>query len=66
MLWAKGYTELLQRLSEHSARGAEGEGESGGAAAPSSAGLKVDVYGSGPDLAAVQARSLNGGRWRGF
>lgn len=36
MLWAKGYTELLQRLSEHAQRTGEY--------------VPVDVYGGGPDL----------------
>ncbi|GFH27776.1 uncharacterized protein HaLaN_26156 [Haematococcus lacustris] len=36
VLWAKGYTELLDRLNEHTARTGEH--------------VAVDVYGSGPDL----------------
>lgn len=40
VLWAKGYTELLERLQEHSS--ATGQN------------VEVDVYGSGPDLHAVQ------------
>lgn len=40
VVWAKGYTELIHRLKEH----AERTGEQ----------LPVDVYGSGPDLPAVQ------------
>ena len=40
VLWAKGYTELLDRLNEHAAR--------------SGAPVAVDVYGAGPDLDAVQ------------
>ncbi|KAG2497202.1 hypothetical protein HYH03_004791 [Edaphochlamys debaryana] len=40
VLWAKGYTELLDRLNEH----AERTGER----------VAVDVYGSGPDLKAVE------------
>jgi hypothetical protein len=47
VLWAKGYTELLERLQEHTS--ATGQN------------VEVDVYGSGPDLSAVQeaARSSN-------
>eukprot|EP00775_Hariotina_reticulata_P013587 gene13587-13712_t len=40
VLWAKGYTELLERLREHSS--ATGQN------------VEVDVYGTGPDLQAVQ------------
>lgn len=40
VLWAKGYTELLERLQEHTS--ATGQN------------VPVDVYGSGPDLPAVQ------------
>ncbi|KAJ9525309.1 hypothetical protein QJQ45_020851 [Haematococcus lacustris] len=40
VLWAKGYTELLDRLNEHTARTGEH--------------VAVDVYGSGPDLKAVE------------
>lgn len=40
MLWAKGYTELLERLQEHSS--ATGHN------------VPVDVYGAGPDLQEVQ------------
>lgn len=40
VLWAKGYTELLERLQEHTS--ATGQN------------VEVDVYGSGPDLPAVQ------------
>ncbi|KXZ47328.1 hypothetical protein GPECTOR_36g52 [Gonium pectorale] len=40
VLWAKGYTELLDRLNEHSQRTGER--------------IHVDVYGSGPDLKAVE------------
>ncbi|KAG2452291.1 hypothetical protein HYH02_003315 [Chlamydomonas schloesseri] len=40
VLWAKGYTELLDRLNEHTQR----TGQS----------IAVDVYGSGPDLKAVE------------
>lgn len=40
MLWAKGYTELLDRLNEHTSRTGQP--------------VDVDVYGSGPDLDAVQ------------
>ena len=36
VLWAKGYTELLDRLKEHTAR--------------TGINVPVDVYGSGPDL----------------
>ncbi len=36
VLWAKGYTELLDRLNEHVARTGQQ--------------VEVDVYGSGPDL----------------
>jgi hypothetical protein len=36
VLWAKGYTELLERLNEHTSRTGEK--------------VEVDVYGSGPDL----------------
>jgi digalactosyldiacylglycerol synthase len=36
VLWAKGYTELLDRMKEHSS--ATGDN------------LHVDVYGAGPDL----------------
>ena len=36
MLWAKGYTELLDRLNEHVQRTGQQ--------------VEVDVYGSGPDL----------------
>lgn len=36
VLWAKGYTELLERLQEH--------GQATGNA------VQVDVYGAGPDL----------------
>jgi len=43
VLWAKGYTELLDRFSEHRCRTGHN--------------IPVDVYGSGPDLAAVQARA---------
>jgi hypothetical protein len=40
VLWAKGYTELLERLHEHS--NATGHN------------VPVDVYGTGPDLQEVQ------------
>lgn len=40
MLWAKGYTELLDRMKEHHAR--------------TGVDVPVDVYGSGPDLSAVE------------
>jgi digalactosyldiacylglycerol synthase len=40
VLWAKGYTELLQRMREH----AQCTGEN----------VHVDVFGSGPDLKAVE------------
>ncbi|GLC35497.1 hypothetical protein PLESTB_000201000 [Pleodorina starrii] len=40
VLWAKGYTELLDRLKEHTQRTGER--------------IHVDVYGSGPDLKAVE------------
>jgi len=40
VLWAKGYTELLDRLNEHAARTGEA--------------VEVDVYGTGPDLHAVE------------
>eukprot|EP00882_Tetradesmus_deserticola_P010522 GHRQ01011114.1.p1 GENE.GHRQ01011114.1~~GHRQ01011114.1.p1 ORF type:complete len:512 (+),score=294.09 GHRQ01011114.1:159-1538(+) len=40
VLWAKGYTELLQRLQEHSS--ATGDN------------VPVDVFGTGPDLQEVQ------------
>eukprot|EP00882_Tetradesmus_deserticola_P034852 GHRQ01040153.1.p2 GENE.GHRQ01040153.1~~GHRQ01040153.1.p2 ORF type:complete len:108 (-),score=66.49 GHRQ01040153.1:250-573(-) len=40
VLWAKGYTELLQRLQEHSS--ATGDN------------VPVDVFGTGPDLPEVQ------------
>lgn len=40
VLWAKGYTELLDRMKEHHAR--------------TGADVPVDVYGSGPDLPAVE------------
>ena len=36
VLWAKGYTELLDRLREHATR--------------TGVNLNVDVFGSGPDL----------------
>lgn len=36
VLWAKGYTELLERLNEHAAVTGEP--------------INVDVYGNGPDL----------------
>jgi hypothetical protein len=45
VLWAKGYTELLERLQEHST--ATGQN------------VEVDVYGSGPDLPAVQQAARN-------
>lgn len=45
VLWAKGYTELLERLQEHST--ATGQN------------VEVDVYGSGPDLPAVQEAARN-------
>lgn len=40
VVWAKGYTELLDRLKEHTSRTGDN--------------IPVDVYGSGPDLDAVQ------------
>lgn len=40
VLWAKGYTELLDRLNEHASRTGEV--------------VAVDVYGAGPDLRAVE------------
>ncbi len=40
MLWAKGYTELLERLEEH--------------AEQTGARVDVDVFGTGPDMHAVQ------------
>ncbi|GIL64495.1 hypothetical protein Vafri_18391 [Volvox africanus] len=40
VLWAKGYTELLDRLNEHTQRTGQR--------------IHVDVYGSGPDLKAVE------------
>eukprot|EP00879_Flechtneria_rotunda_P015788 GHRR01016511.1.p1 GENE.GHRR01016511.1~~GHRR01016511.1.p1 ORF type:complete len:261 (+),score=121.99 GHRR01016511.1:73-783(+) len=40
VLWAKGYTELLERLNEH--------------ASVTGHKVEVDVYGAGPDLQAVQ------------
>lgn len=43
VLWAKGYTELLDRLNEHAARTGQQ--------------VDVDVYGSGPDLKAVEEES---------
>ena len=36
VLWAKGYTELLDRMKEHNSRTGQN--------------VHVDVYGSGPDL----------------
>jgi hypothetical protein len=42
VVWAKGYTELLDRLMEHTARTGHN--------------IPVDVFGSGPDLDAVQVR----------
>ena len=36
MLWAKGYTELLDRMKEHTQRTGQN--------------VPVDVFGSGPDL----------------
>lgn len=43
VLWAKGYTELLERMDEH----AERTGHN----------VDVDVFGSGPDLKAVEEES---------
>jgi hypothetical protein len=40
VLWAKGYTELLERLHEHSSA--------------TGVNVPVDVYGTGPDLQEVQ------------
>jgi hypothetical protein len=40
VLWAKGYTELLERLEEHTAQTGEK--------------VDVDVFGTGPDMHAVQ------------
>ncbi len=51
MLWAKGYTELLDRLNEHTQR----TGES----------IAVDVYGSGPDLKVITAERGAGERRAG-
>lgn len=51
VLWAKGYTELLDRLKEHTQR----TGQS----------IAVDVYGSGPDLkvgAEGESRKRRAGR----
>ncbi|KAF8056763.1 DGD1 [Scenedesmus sp. PABB004] len=45
VLWAKGYTELLERLNEHAA--ATGDN------------VEVDVYGAGPDLPAVQQEAAS-------
>lgn len=45
VLWAKGYTELLQRLQEHSS--ATGQH------------VPVDVYGAGPDLQEVQQEAAS-------
>lgn len=47
VLWAKGYTELLDRLKEHTAA----TGQS----------IHVDVYGSGPDLKVRGGRGEGGG-----
>ena len=44
VLWAKGYTELLDRLGEH----AEQTGER----------VPVDVFGSGPDLGSVREEAV--------
>mmetsp|Transcript_39599 Transcript_39599/g.112294 ORF Transcript_39599/g.112294 Transcript_39599/m.112294 type:complete len:526 (+) Transcript_39599:789-2366(+) len=43
-IWGKGYTELLTLLHDHSARRAR-------------PAIKLDVYGSGEDLEAIQAES---------
>jgi hypothetical protein len=48
VLWAKGYTELLERLNEHTSRTGER--------------VEVDVYGSGPDLKVGESlRAMNDG-----
>lgn len=45
VLWAKGYTELLERMKEHATRTGNN--------------LPVDVYGTGPDMEAIQEEAAN-------
>jgi digalactosyldiacylglycerol synthase len=67
VLWAKGYTELLDRLNEHAARSGGagssggGNGRGGGSGGNGSAPFAVDVYGAGPDLEAVQEEAARRG-----